>query len=91
MKNLIAKLSAWINQAGNAPFGKITVRDAVHGAYVAVGSGISMTIAQAVTLGKLPTLDGIKISAAAAIGGYLVYLSKQLFENENGTFGRVKK
>jgi len=89
MKTWLKKVIIWLNQAGNAPFGKMTVRDVLHGLYMAIGSAIGAQIVQTLGAGQPISFHTLKYTALSAGLTAIFYYLKQLGTNEKGTFGPI--
>lgn len=85
------KILAWLNQAGNARFGKMSVRDMLHGIYLAAAGAAGTVIYKALVYGQVLTIPAILTAAKAGALSMVVYYGKQLVSNSAGTFGPEQK
>jgi len=85
------KLLAWLNQAGNARFGSMSVRDILQGIYLAAGGAAGTVIYKSVVDGQIFTLAALLTAAKAAALIQGSYYIKQIFSNTRGTLGPEPK
>jgi hypothetical protein len=65
-------------------FGRVNLRDAIHGFLMLVFAATINGIVQTLDAGQLPTIEQIKADAMIGLTAGLSYLIKNFLQNQNG-------